>query len=62
MFVTRSLKQASLQFDPEIEKTAKGLRKEAKKRLHAYKAVHETEENMAENQTLRELAAPDLNQ
>ena len=49
--MTRTSHTGELQYDPEIEKTARRLRKESKQR-----------DLMANERTLRELAAPDLNQ
>ena len=72
MNVTRSSNQGDLQYDPEIERTLRGLRREARKNsekhnlaldsLFASNFDLEEDEVMAENQTLKELAAPDLNQ
>ena len=71
MTVTQSSNQGDLQYNPEIERTLRRLRKEARKNskehnlaldsLFASNFDLEEEEVMAENQTLKELAAPDLN-
>ena len=79
--MTRSDRTGELQYDTEIEKTAKRLRKEAKLRKQASSSTiaapkdeaspelpyssgeSDQEEKMAEeNRTLRELAAPPVNQ
>ncbi|XP_038978588.1 uncharacterized protein LOC120108942, partial [Phoenix dactylifera] len=72
MTVTRSSNQGDLQCDPEIERTLCRLRREARRNsevndlaldsLFASNSDLEEEEVMAENRTLKELAAPDLNQ
>ena len=72
MTVTRSSNQGDLQYDPEIERTLCRLRKEARKNSEEHNLALdsmfasnfdlEEEEVMAENLTLKELAAPDLNQ
>ena len=72
MTVTWSSNQGDLQYDLEIEKTLRKLRREARKNseehnlaldsLFASDCDLEEDEVMAENQTLKELAAPDLNQ
>ena len=72
MTVTRSSNQGVLQYDPEIERTLCRLRSEARRNseehnlaldsLFASDSDLEEEEVMAGNQTLKELAAPDLNQ
>ena len=72
MTVTRSSNQGDLQFDLEIERTLRKLKREARKNseehnlaldsLFASDSDLEEEEVMAGNQTLKELAAPDLNQ
>ena len=72
MTVTRSSNQGDLQYDLEIERTLCRLRREAKKNseehdlaldsLFASDFDLEEEEVMVGNQTLKELAAPDLNQ
>ena len=61
-----------MQYNPEIERTLRRLRREARKNseehnlaldfLFASDFDLEEDEVMAENQTLKELAAPDLNQ
>ena len=55
MPITRSTNQSELQFDPEIERTLCQLRKEILTQF-------DEKDNMAENQTLKELATSDLNQ
>ena len=61
--MTRSDRIGEIQYDTEIEKTAKRLRKEAKLRKQASSSKSVQEEEMAqENRTLRELAAPTDNQ
>ena len=75
MPVTRSSNQGDLQSDPEIEKTIRRicrLRREAQNisennypvidSLIAANLDLEEENTMAKNRTLKELAAPDLNQ
>jgi len=72
MIVTRSSNQGDLQYDPEIERTLHRLRREARRNseeddlaldsLFASDSELEKEEVMAGNRTLKELAAPDLNQ
>ena len=61
-----------MQYDPEIERTLCRLRREAKKNFVEHNLALnslftsdfdlEADKVMAENQTLEELAAPDLNQ
>ncbi|XP_027155012.1 uncharacterized protein LOC113760037 [Coffea eugenioides] len=74
----RSSRTGELQYNPEIEKTARALRKATRERVEASSSstghnsvvdfvdsFSETEEinsSMANERTLRELAAPDLNQ
>ena len=72
MTVTRSSNQGDLQYDPEIERTLHRLRREARKNFEEHNLALdslfardfdlEEDEVMAENQTLKELAAPYLNQ
>nr|XP_023871776.1 uncharacterized protein LOC111984376 [Quercus suber] len=72
MTITRSSNQGDLQYDPEIERNLCKLRREARKNseehnlaldsLFASDFDLEEEEVMAGNQTLKEHAAPDLNQ
>ena len=72
MTVTRSSNQGDLQYDPEIERTLRRLRREARKNSEKHNLVLdslfasdfdlEEDEVMAENKTLKELATPDLNQ
>ena len=72
MTITRSSNQGDLQYDPEIERTLRRLRREARENseehnialdsLFASDFNLEEDEVMAENQTLKELAAIDLNQ
>ncbi|KAH7566732.1 hypothetical protein JRO89_XS08G0224400 [Xanthoceras sorbifolium] len=72
MTLTRSSNQGDFQFDPEIERTLCRLRREARRNfeendlaldsLFASNSDLEEKEIMAGNQTLKELAAPDLNQ
>ncbi|KAF5476524.1 hypothetical protein F2P56_003271 [Juglans regia] len=72
MIVTRSSNQGDFQCDPEIERTLCRLRKEARRNFEkndltldsvfASNSDLEEEEVMAGNRTLKELAAPDLNQ
>ena len=72
MTVTRSSNQGDLQYDLEIKRTLRKLRREARKNfkehnltldsLFASNFDLEEDEVMAENQTLKELAAPNLNQ
>ena len=72
MTVTWSSNQGDLQYNPEIERTLRRLRREARKNseehnlaldsLFASDFDLEDDEVMAENQTLKELAASDLNQ
>ena len=67
MTITRSSNQGDLQYDPEIERTLRRLRREAKKNseehnlaldsLFASDSNLEEEEVIAGNQTLKELAA-----
>ena len=71
MTVTRSSNQGDLQYDPEIERTLRRLRREARKNSEKHNLVLdslfasdfdlEEDEVMAENQTLKELAVLDLN-
>ena len=51
MPITRSTNQGELQFDPEIERTLRQWRKEIRTQF-------DEKDNMAENQTLKELATP----
>ena len=72
MTVTRSSNQGDFQFDPEIERTLRRLRSKVRRNseehdlaldsLFASNFDLEEEEVMAGNQTLKELAAPALNQ
>ena len=70
MIVTRSSNQGNFQYDPEIERTLRWLRREAQRNfekndlaLDSLFAIYsEEEEVMAGIRTLKELAAPDLNQ
>ena len=72
MTVTRSSNQGDLQYDPKIKRTLCRLRREARKNsekqnlaldsLFASDFDLEEEEVMVENQILKELAAPNLNQ
>ncbi|XP_062150390.1 uncharacterized protein LOC133859075 [Alnus glutinosa] len=72
MTVTRSSNQSDFQYDPEIERTLCRLRREARRKseendlaldfLFASNSDLKEEEIMAGNRTLKELAAPDLNQ
>jgi hypothetical protein len=72
MIVTRSSNQGDFKFDPEIERTLRRLRREARRNseendlaldsLFASDSDLEEKEVMAGNRTLKELAAPDLNQ
>ena len=72
MTVTRSSNQGDFQFDPEIERTLRRLRRKVRRSskehdlaldsLFAIDFDLEEDKVMAENQTLNELAAPDLNQ
>ncbi|XP_062155157.1 uncharacterized protein LOC133863203 [Alnus glutinosa] len=72
MTVTRSSNQSDFQYDPEIERTLCRLRREARRNseendlaldfLFASDSDLKDEEIMAGNRTLKELAAPDLNQ
>ena len=72
MTVTRSSNQSDFQYDPEIERTLCRLRREARRNseendlaldfLFASDSDLKEEEIMAGNRTLKELAAPDLNQ
>ena len=72
MTVTRSSNQGDFQFDPEIERTLRRLRRKVRRNseehdlaldsLFASDFDLEEEEVMAGNQTLKELADPDLNQ
>jgi hypothetical protein len=71
MIVTQSSNQCDFQYDPEIERTLRRLRKEAQRNskendlaldfLFASDSDLEKEEIMARNQTSKEFAAPDLN-
>ena len=70
--VTRSSNQGVLQYDLEIERTLHRLRRKVRRNFEEYNLALdslfandfdlEEDEVMAENQTLKELAAPDLNQ
>ena len=72
MTVTRSSNQGDFQYDPEIERILCRLRKKVRRNsevhnlaldsLFASDSDLEEEEVMARNQTLKELAAPNLNQ
>ena len=72
MTVTRSSNQGVLQYNPKIERTLHRLRRKVRRNskeqdlaldsLFASDFDLEEEEVMAGNQTLKELAAPDLNQ
>ena len=72
MTVTRSSNQGVLQYDPEIGRTLHKLRRKVRRNseehdlaldsLFASDSDLKDEEVMARNQTLKELAAPDLNQ
>ena len=72
MTVIRSSNQGDFQYDLKIERTLCSLRREARKiseehdlaldSLFASNSDLEKEEVMARNQTLKELAAPNLNQ
>ena len=72
MTVTRSSNQGVLQYDPEIERTLRRLRRKVRRNSEEYDLALdslfasnfdlEEEEVMAGNQTLKELATPDLNQ
>ena len=72
MTVTRSSNQGVLQYDPKIERTLRKLRRRVRKSseehdlaldsLFASDFDLEEEEVMVGNQTLKELAALDLNQ
>ena len=72
MTVTRSSNQGVLQYDPEIERTLRRLRRKVRRSskkhdlaldsLFAIDSDLEEEEVMAGNQTLKEFAALDLNQ
>ena len=55
MPITRSTNKSELQFDQEIKRTLRQLRKEDRTQF-------DEKDNMAENQTLKELATPALNQ
>lgn len=69
MPLTRSTNQGDLQFDPEIERTFRRLEREARKFLLDFSnesnltlSDSETKEVMANNnQTIKQLATPDLN-
>ncbi|XP_027155271.1 uncharacterized protein LOC113755465, partial [Coffea eugenioides] len=74
----RSSRTGELQYNPEIEKTARALRKATRERAEAsssstghnsvvdfvdsFSETEEIDSTMANERTLRELAAPDLNQ
>ena len=72
MTITRSSNQGDLQYDIEIERTLRRLRREDMKNFEEHNLALdslfasnfdlEEDEVMAENQTLKELATPDLNQ
>ena len=72
MTVTQSSNQGDLRYNLKIERTLHRLRREARKNskehnlaldsLFASDFDLEEDKVMAENQTLKELAAPDLNQ
>ena len=72
MTITRSSNQGDLQYDIEIERTLHRLRKEARKNFEEHNLALdslftsnfdlEEDEVMAENQTLKELVASNLNQ
>ena len=72
MTVTRSSNQGDLQYDPEIKRTLHRLRREARKNFEEHNLALdslfasdfdlEEDEVMAENQTLKELVASNLNQ
>ena len=72
MTVTWSSNQGDLQYDPKIERTLRRLRREARKNFEEHNLALdslfasyfdlEKEEVMAGNQTLKKLAALDLNQ
>ena len=72
MTVTQSSNQGVLQYDPKIERTLRRLRRKVRRNseeqdlaldsLFASDSDLEEEEVMARNQTLKELAAPNLNQ
>ena len=72
MTVTRSSNQGVLQYDPEIKRTLRRLRRKVRRNseehdlaldsLFASNSDLEEEEVMVGNQTLKELVAPDLNQ
>ena len=72
MTVTQSSNQGDLQYDPEIERTLRRLRRKVWRNseehdlaldyLFASNSDLEEEEVMVGNQTLKELVAPDLNQ
>ncbi|XP_068666492.1 uncharacterized protein [Aristolochia californica] len=72
MVVSRSSNQSDLQFDPEIERTLRRLRRESQRNYEEKnlpldspfdrESYLEEEEVMAGNRTLKELATPDLNQ
>ena len=72
MTVTRSSNQGDLQYNPEIERTLRRLRRKVRRSsekhdltldsLFASDSDLEEEEVMAGNQTLKELATLDLNQ
>ena len=72
MTITRSSNQGDLQYDIEIERTLRRLRREDMKNFEEHNLALdslfasnfdlEEDEVMAENQTLKELAAPNLNQ
>ena len=72
MTITQSSNQGVLQYDLEIERTLSKLRRKVRRNseehdlaldsLFASDSNLEEEEVMAGNQTLKEFAAPDLNQ
>ena len=72
IIVTRSSNQGDLQYDPEIERTLRRLRREARKNFEEHNLALdslfasdfdlEEDKVMAKSQTLKELATPDLNQ
>ena len=72
MTVTRSSNQGVLQYDPEIERTLRRLRRKVQRNFEEHDLALdsffasdsdlEEEEAMARNQTLKVLTAPNLNQ
>ena len=75
--MTRSSHKGELEYNPEIERTARRLRKEAKERksrsssrvnfevdltICGRSILYEEDEMADAERTLRELAAPDMNQ